>query len=233
MNDVAGHYLAVKGRLKNAAAAAGRPQDGVRLIAVSKTFPETAIREAYAAGCRDFGENYILEWFGKTEALADLSDIVWHVIGDVQSNKTKYAAERAHWLHTLSRLKTAERISVQRPSDMPPLQVCIEVNVSGEAAKHGVPPEDALPLALAAGKLPNIEVRGVMCVASANADEAELRRQFGTAAAVLQQFQTAGLNADTLSMGMSGDMETAVACGATMVRIGSAIFGGRDYGKAV
>lgn len=233
MNAIAEHYHAVRSRLQLAEQAAGRPQDSVRLIAVSKTFPETAIREAYAAGCRDFGENYIQEWFGKTEALADLPDITWHVIGDVQSNKTKYVAERAHWLHTVSRLKTAERLSAQRPAGMPPLQVCIEVNVSGEAAKHGVPPDEALPLALAADTLPNIDVRGIMCVASATDDDAELRRQFGTAADVLQRLQTAGLKADTLSMGMSGDMETAVACGASVVRIGSAIFGGRDYGKAV
>ncbi|MDO5059627.1 MAG: YggS family pyridoxal phosphate-dependent enzyme [Neisseria sp.] len=233
MTALAEQYRKVQTALREAERAAGRPEHSVKLLAVSKTFPETDIRAVYAAGCRDFGENYIQEWYGKTEALADLPDIVWHVIGDVQSNKTKFVAERAHWLHTVGRLKTVERISAQRPAGMPPLQICIEVNVSGEVAKHGVPPEEALPLALAASKLPNIQVRGLMCVASDTDDENELRRQFALMQQLLADFQTASLPADTLSMGMSGDMALAVDCGSTMVRVGSAIFGKRDYGKAV
>ena len=185
----------------------------------------------YAAGQRDFGENYIQEWYEKTEDLADLSDIVWHIIGDVQSNKTKFVAERAHWVHTIGRLKTARRLSAQRPSEMPPLQVCIEVNIAGEAAKHGVAPDEAVALACEVAKLPNLKMRGLMCVAKADAGEAELREAFGRMRVLLAELNAAGVAADVLSMGMSGDMEIAVACGATHVRIGSAIFGRRDYSK--
>ncbi|QEY23884.1 YggS family pyridoxal phosphate-dependent enzyme [Neisseria animalis] len=225
------NYQTVCAAVRQAEAAAGREEDSVRLIAVSKTFPAEDIREVYAAGQRDFGENYIQEWYGKTEALADLPDIVWHVIGDVQSNKTKFVAERAHWLHTVSRLKTAQRISAQRPSAMPPLQVCIEVNIAAESAKHGVVPEEAVGLAKEVAKLPNIQVRGLMCVAAAEVGEAELARQFGRMKSLLADLNAAGIEADVLSMGMSADMSTAVRCGATHVRIGSAIFGNRTYGE--
>jgi pyridoxal phosphate enzyme, yggS family len=156
---------------------------------------------------------------------------VWHIIGDVQSNKTKFVAERAHWVHTIGRLKTARRLSAQRPSEMPPLQVCIEVNIAGEAAKHGVAPDEAVALACEVAKLPNLKMRGLMCVAKADAGEAELREAFGRMQALLAELNAAGVAADVLSMGMSGDMELAVACGATHVRIGSAIFGRRDYSK--
>ena len=181
------NYHNVLAQIAGAEASAGRKAGEVRLVAVGKTFPAGDIREVYAAGQRDFGENYIQEWYEKTEDLADLSDIVWHIIGDVQSNKTKFVAERAHWVHTIGRLKTARRLSAQRPSEMPPLQVCIEVNIAGEA--------------------------------------------FGRMRALLAELNAAGVVADVLSMGMSGDMEIAVACGATHVRIGSAIFGRRDYSK--
>ena len=203
----------------------------MRLVAVGKTFPTGDIREVYAAGQRDFGENYIQEWYEKTEDLADLSDIVWHIIGDVQSNKTKFVAERAHWVHTIGRLKTARRLSAQRPSEMPLLQVCIEVNIAGEAAKHGVAPDETVALACEVAKLPNLKMRGLMCVAKADAGEAELREAFGRMRVLLAELNAAGVAADVLSMGMSGDMEIAVACGATHVRIGSAIFGRRDYSK--
>ena len=221
----------VLARIARAEAAAGRNGGEVRLVAVSKTFPVGDIREVYAAGQRNFGENYIREWYEKTEALADLPDIVWHIIGDVQSNKTKFVAERAHWVHTIGRLKTAVRLSGQRPSEMPPLQVCIEVNIAGEAAKHGVAPDEAVALACEVAKLPNLKVRGLMCVAKADAGEAELREAFGRMQALLAELNAAGVAADVLSMGMSGDMELAIACGATHVRIGSAIFGRRDYSK--
>ena len=189
----------------------------------------SALREVYAAGQRDFGENYIQEWFEKTETLADLPDIVWHVIGDVQSNKTKFVAERAHWVHTIGRLKTARRLSEQRPSEMPSLQVCIEVNIAAEEAKHGVAPDEAVALALEVAKLPNIKVRGLMCVAKADSSDDELRSQFYTMQRLLAELNAAGVEADVLSMGMSGDMPIAVECGATHVRIGSAIFGKRHY----
>ncbi|MGF6148785.1 Predicted enzyme with a TIM-barrel fold [Kingella potus] len=217
--------------LAQAAAKAGRPSESVRLVAVSKTFPAADIRTLYAAGQRDFGENYVQEWQDKAESLADLPDIVWHIIGDVQSNKTKAVAERAHWVHTVGRLKTAQRLSAQRPSAMPPLQVCIEVNITGEAARHGVAPEEAVDLAAAAAKLPNLQVRGLMCVAEAGADEAALVKQFGKMRVLLAGLNAAGVAADVLSMGMSGDWEVAVDCGASHVRIGSAVFGRRDYGR--
>lgn len=225
------NYHNVLAQIAGAEASAGRNAGEVRLVAVGKTFPAGDIREVYAAGQRDFGENYIQEWYEKTEDLADLSDIVWHIIGDVQSNKTKFVAERAHWVHTIGRLKTARRLSAQRPSEMPPLQVCIEVNIAGEAAKHGVAPDEAVELACEVAKLPNLKMRGLMCVAKADAGEAELREAFGRMRVLLVELNAAGVAADVLSMGMSGDMEIAVACGATHVRIGSAIFGRRDYSK--
>lgn len=223
------NYQSVCAQLADAEQRAGRPAGSVRLVAVSKTFPASDIREIYMAGQRDFGENYIQEWFSKTEELADLPDIVWHVIGQVQSNKTRMVAQRAHWVHTVDKLKTAQRLSAQRPLEMPPLQVCIEVNIAGEANKHGVPPEEAVALACEVAKLPNLTVRGLMCVAEAAAGEEELRRQFERMQALLAELQAAGVAADVLSMGMSADMPLAVACGATHVRIGSAIFGRRDY----
>lgn len=223
------NYQSVCAQLADAEQRAGRPAGSVRLVAVSKTFPAADIREIYMAGQRDFGENYIQEWFSKTEELADLPDIVWHVIGQVQSNKTRMVAQRAHWVHTVDKLKTAQRLSAQRPLEMPPLQVCIEVNIAGEANKHGVPPEEAVALACEVAKLPNLTVRGLMCVAEAAAGEEELRRQFERMQALLAELQAAGVAADVLSMGMSADMPLAVACGATHVRIGSAIFGRRDY----
>lgn len=223
------NYQSVCAQLADAEQRAGRPAGSVRLVAVSKTFPAADIREVYTAGQRDFGENYIQEWFSKTEELADLPDIVWHVIGQVQSNKTRLVAQRAHWVHTVDKLKTAQRLSAQRPPEMPPLQVCIEVNIAGEANKHGVPPEEAVALACEVAKLPNLTVRGLMCVAEAAAGEEELRRQFERMQALLAELQAAGVAADVLSMGMSADMPLAVACGATHVRIGSAIFGRRDY----
>lgn len=223
------NLYAVETQIAQAAEAAGRLKESVRLVAVSKTFPAADIREVYAAGQRDFGENYIQEWYEKTETLADLPDIVWHVIGDVQSNKTRYVAERAHWVHTVSRLKTAQRLSAQRPPEMPPLQVCIEVNIAAEPNKHGVPPEEAAALAAEVAKLPNLNVRGLMCVAKAESSDEELRAQFQTMQRLLADVNAAGVAADVLSMGMSADMAAAVECGATHVRVGSAIFGKRDY----
>ena len=222
------NYAEVCRRIAEAEQKAGRQAGEVGLIAVSKTFPSDDIREVYAAGQRDFGENYIQEWYEKTETLADLPDIVWHVIGDVQSNKTKFVAERAHWVHTIGRLKTARRLSEQRPPEMPPLQVCIEVNIAGEEAKHGVAPDEAVALAVEVAKLPNVVVRGLMCVAKADSDDEALRVQFQTMQKLLAGLNAAGVHADVLSMGMSGDMPVAVACSATHVRIGSAIFGRRE-----
>ena len=207
----------------------GRMEHSVQLIAVSKTFPAADIRQIYAVGARHFGENYVQEWYEKTHALADLSDIVWHIIGDIQSNKTKYVAERAAWVHTISRLKIAQRLNDQRPDHLSPLQVCIEVNITGEVNKHGVSPEAAVALACEVAKLPKLQVRGFMCVAQANGDDVELRQQFHTMQQLLNDLNQVGISADVLSMGMSADMLLAIECGATHVRVGSAIFGKRDY----
>lgn len=229
MTSLQHNYQTVLSEITQTEAAAHRKPGGTKLVAVSKTFPASDIREVYDAGCRDFGENYIQEWYEKTEELADLPDIVWHVIGDIQSNKTKYVAERADWVHTIGRLKTAQRLSTQRPSEKPPLQVCIEVNIAAEPNKHGVAPEEAVTLAVEVAKLPNIQVRGLMCVAKAGSSDEELQRQFGRMRQLLADLNEAGIAADVLSMGMSADMEIAVECGATHVRVGSAIFGRRDY----
>lgn len=205
-------------------------QPRVCLIAVSKTFPAADIRTLYQVGQRDFGENYIQEFADKTTQLADLN-IIWHMIGQVQSNKSRVVAERAHWVHTLDREKIAHRLNDQRPASMPPLNVCIEVNIANEASKHGIAPQAAAVLSLAevVAGLPHLRLRGLMCVAQANSDVDSLRRQFSHMRILLQSMQDAGFAADVLSMGMSGDMDTAIACGATHVRVGSAIFGHRHY----
>ncbi|MCP2039930.1 pyridoxal phosphate enzyme (YggS family) [Neisseria sp. HSC-16F19] len=202
---------------------AARP---VTLIAVSKTFPPEDIRTLHTAGQRDFGENYIQEWQDKQTALAD-TDIIWHIIGHIQSNKSRVVAENAHWVHTVDREKIARRLSEQRPPHLPPLNVCIEVNIGAEAQKHGIAPEAVLSLAQTVAALPHLRLRGLMCVARADSTEAELTQQFTTMQQLLCQLQAAGLDTDVLSMGMSADMDTAIACGATHVRVGSAIFGHR------
>ena len=223
---------AVRARIWAAAEAAGRPEP--ELIAVSKTFPAADVRLlCQKSAQRDFGENYLQEFEEKSSELADIPDICWHIIGHIQSNKSRIAAERAHWVHTIDREKIARRLSDQRPETMPPLQVLIEVNIGGEDVKHGVPPQEETlrELAFQVASLPRLKLRGLMCVARLGSSEEELRRQFGRMNELLQFLQAQGLDVDVLSMGMSDDLETAVACGATHVRIGSAIFGQRDYGE--
>ncbi|MFV2030383.1 YggS family pyridoxal phosphate-dependent enzyme [Neisseria sp. S1] len=229
MNNLQQNYHEVCAKIADAVQVAGRTPQSVHLVAVGKTFPAADIRALYAEGQRDFGENYIQEWSAKAKELADCREIVWHIIGQIQSNKTRLVAETAHWVHTIDRLKTAQRLSSQRPDTMPPLQVCIEVNIAAEANKHGVPPAEAVALACEVAKLPKLQVRGLMCVAEADAGEDALRRQFETMRQLLADLQAAGIAADVLSMGMSADMALAVECGATHVRIGSAIFGKRNY----
>ena len=223
---------AVRARIWAAAEAAGRPEP--ELIAVSKTFPAADVRLlCQKSAQRDFGENYLQEFEEKSSELADIPDIRWHIIGHIQSNKSRIAAERAHWVHTVDREKIARRLSDQRPETMPPLQVLIEVNIGGEDVKHGVPPQEETlrGLAFQVASLPRLKLRGLMCVARLGSSEEELRQQFGRMNELLQFLQAQGLNVDVLSMGMSDDLETAVACGATHVRVGSAIFGKRDYGE--
>ena len=222
---------AVRARIWAAAEAAGRPEP--ELIAVSKTFPAADVRLLCQKSTqRDFGENYLQEFEEKSSELADIPDICWHIIGHIQSNKSRIAAERAHWVHTVDREKIARRLSDQRPETMPPLQVLIEVNIGGEDVKHGVPPQEETlrELAFQVASLPRLKLRGLMCVARLGSSEEELRQQFGRMNELLQFLQAQGLDVDVLSMGMSDDLETAVACGATHVRVGSAIFGQRDYG---
>ena len=223
---------AVRARIWAAAEAAGRPEP--ELLAVSKTFPAADVRLlCQKSAQRDFGENYLQEFEEKSSELADIPDICWHIIGHIQSNKSRIAAERAHWVHTIDREKIARRLSDQRPETMPPLQVLIEVNIGGEDVKHGVPPQEETlrELAFQVASLPRLKLRGLMCVARLGSSEEELRRQFGRMNELLQFLQAQGLDVDVLSMGMSDDLETAVACGATHVRVGSAIFGKRDYGE--
>jgi len=223
----------VRARIENAARAAGRPADTVRLLAVSKTFPPAAIRALHGLGQRAFGENYVQEAAAKMDALTDLTDVEWHLIGPLQSNKTKAAAERFAWVHTVDRAKVAERLSAARPAGMPFLNVCIQVNISGEASKSGVPPADALALARSVASLPRLAVRGLMGIAEATPVIATRRAQYRILRVLLDQCRAAGLTVDTLSMGMSADLEDAIAEGATIVRVGTALFGARETAQAM
>lgn len=197
-----------------------------QLVAVSKTFPAADIDVLYKEGQRDFGENYVQEWYEKSQALSD-RDIVWHFIGPLQSNKTRQVAEGAHWVHTIERLKIATRLNDQRPSNMPDLQVCIQVNVSAEANKSGVMPNEVAVLAEQIKALPRLKLRGLMCIPEATEDEAALASQFQIMQDLLKSLNQQGHTLDTLSMGMSADWPLAVTYGATHIRIGRELFGQR------
>lgn len=215
-------------RIAQACQKAGRAESDVQLLSVSKTFPAEAVREAHAAGERRFGENYVQEALAKIEALADVrSGIEWHLIGPLQSNKTRVVAEAFDWVQTVDRLKIAQRLSEQRPAHLPPLQVCIQVNTSGEESKSGVAPDEALALARAIAALPRLTLRGVMGLPAPSADAAEQGRQLQAVRVVFDFLRSEGLPLDTLSMGMSADLEAAVQQGSTLVRVGSALFGQR------
>ena len=207
---------------------AGRDAAGVQLLAVSKTFGPGAVREAHAAGQRAFGENYVQEALDKIASLADLrADLQWHCIGPLQSNKTRVVAENFDWVHSVDRLKVAQRLSDQRPPHLPPLQLCLQVNGDGGANKSGVPPAELLALARAVAALPRVQLRGLMAIPEpADGFEAQ-RALFEDIARLYEQLCADGLPLDTLSLGMSADLEAAVAVGSTMVRVGTAIFGGR------
>ena len=222
----------VNNRIAKACVTAGRAPAEVRLLAVSKTFGPQAVREAHAAGQSAFGENYVQEGLDKIEALADLrASLEWHCIGPLQSNKTRPVAEHFDWVHSIDRLKIAERLSAQRPAHLPPLDVCLQVNVDGGANKSGVPPEEALALARAVAVLPHLRLRGLMAIPEPAADFEAQRALCLRAHAVYQSIRDAGIELDTLSLGMSADLEAAISAGSTMVRVGTAIFGGRSYGK--
>jgi pyridoxal phosphate enzyme (YggS family) len=227
---IMGHYenawQAVVRRVAAAAIACGRAPESVQLLAVSKTFPAEAVRAVYDAGQRAFGENYVQEAAAKRAALADLTDVSWHLIGPLQSNKTALAAA-FDWVETVDRVKIAQRLSAQRPPGTPPLSVCIEVNVSGEASKSGVAATEAVALAREVAALPNLRVRGIMGIPAPTSDTEAARAQFRALARCYAACRDAGLAVDTLSMGMSADLELAIAEGATQVRVGTAIFGTR------
>ena len=226
MDTIEKRLQAVKSRIAAACAAAGRDPRDIVLVAVGKTFPADDLRAAHAAGQRDFGENQVQEALAKIERLGNLR-LVWHFIGPVQSNKTRAVAEHFDWVHSIDRLKIAERLSAQRPDALPPLQACVQVNVSGEASKSGVPPAEAPALARAVASLPRLRLRGLMTIPEPTTDAALARRRFETLRDLQGELVRGGLALDTLSMGMSDDFEAAIAAGATMVRVGSAIFGPR------
>lgn len=226
MDTVEKRLQAVKFRIQTAARASGRNPREIVLVAVSKTFPPEAIRAAHGAGQRDFGESYAQEAIAKMEALRDL-DLHWHFIGPLQSNKTRPVAERFDWVHSVDRVKVAERLSAQRPEGRGRLQLCIQVNLSGESTKSGVPLAEAKPLAHAVAALPRLTLRGLMTLPEPTEDEALQRQRFDALAALLDELRDEGLTVDTLSMGMSDDLEAAIASGSTMVRVGTAIFGAR------
>ena len=251
MTTITNALQAVRERIAQAAAAAARPVASIQLLAVSKTFPAAAVRQAYAAGQRAFGESYVQEAvdkIGRVEALlaADIESaasnpsagvaspagpllrpLEWHFIGPIQSNKTRLIAENFSWVHSLERARIADRLSAARPANLPDLQVCIQVNVSGEASKSGVAPEDLAQLARHVQTLPRLKLRGLMAIPEPTGDPARQREAFRRLRQLLEQLKSEGFQLDMLSMGMSDDLEAAIAEGATMVRVGSAIFGAR------
>ncbi len=226
MTAILSNLQAVKLAIVRAAREAGRSEDAVQLLAVSKTFAAEAVREAYHAGQLAFGENYLQEALDKIEALRDLP-LEWHFIGPIQSNKTRPIAENFAWVHSVDRLKIAGRLAAQRPPHLPPLNICLQVNVSGEESKSGVAPEAVAQLARAVARLPQLRLRGLMAI-PAPATGLQQRAPFARMRELLEDLNRQGLQLDTLSMGMSHDFAAAILEGATIVRIGTAIFGSRN-----
>ncbi len=225
---IAANLQTIHARLAGACQRAGREPRSVSLLAVSKTFGVDAILQAHACGQVAFGENYIQEAVDKITALAHLP-LQWHCIGPVQSNKTRLVARHFDWVHTIDRLKIAQRLSEQRPAELAPLQVCIQVNVDGGPTKSGVAPADALALARDVASLPRLVVRGIMCIPEPAPDFVAACEVFARARSLFDQMNASAMGLDTLSMGMSDDLEAAIASGSTLVRVGSAIFGARAY----
>ena len=226
MSTIQNNLQAVIARIAAACQASGRAPSAVRLVAVSKTFPEQAVRAAAGAGQRDFGENHVQEAMAKMQALADLP-LTWHFIGPIQSNKTRPIAQAFQWVHSIDREKVANRLSEARPAHLPPLKVCIQVNVSGESSKSGVAPGALPALAKRVSALPGLELRGLMAIPEPTPDAQLQQRRFRMLRELKDELARAGIALDTLSMGMSADLEAAIAEGATMVRVGTAIFGER------
>ncbi|CAL60517.1 Conserved hypothetical protein [Herminiimonas arsenicoxydans] len=234
MSVIRQNLQAVRQRITDAANSAQRDVHEVELLAVSKTFGADAVLAAAEAGQRAFGENYLQEALDKMDAVRAIRPdlpLEWHFIGPVQSNKTRPIAEHFDWVHAVDREKIAHRLSEQRPATLPPLNICLQVNISGEASKSGALPADAPGLAKAIAKLPHLRLRGLMAIPEPEDDEVRQRRSFHQLRVLYEQLRAEGLPLDTLSMGMSADMPAAIAEGATIVRIGSAIFGTRNYAK--
>jgi len=227
MTTISTNLQAVKQRIVQAANAAVRPADQVHLLAVSKTWPAEAVRDAFQAGQTAFGESYLQEALAKIEALRDLP-LQWHFIGPIQSNKTRAIAEHFDWVHSIDRLKVAERLSEGRPKGLAPLNVCLQVNISGETTKSGVAIAQVATLAKAVQALPHLALRGLMAIPKETTDYALQREQFKMLKLLFDQLNAEGLQLDTLSMGMSHDLEAAIVEGATIVRVGAAIFGTRE-----
>ena len=225
---IADNLLRVHERIASACTRAGRPVQSVTLLVVSKTFPAEAVREAVAAGESRFGENYVQEGLAKIEGLAELRErIAWHLIGPLQSNKTRVVAQAFDWVHSIDRLKTAERLGAQRPAGLPPLNVCLQVNISGEASKAGFAAAGVAGAAHTVAALPRLALRGLMAIPEPEGEFEAQRRPHRALRLLFETLQRDGLALDTLSMGMSADLEAAIAEGATLVRVGSAIFGAR------
>jgi len=217
----------VQERIADACLRNHRESSGVVLLAVSKTFPSSDIRALYLTGQRNFGENYVQELIEKHAALSDCKALVWHFIGPLQSNKTRSVAELADWVHSIDRLKVVERLSAQRPEHLPDLNVCIQINVSGEVSKSGISPDECLELASKICQLPRIKLRGLMCIPEASRDAVHLASQFKILRNLQSQLMSHDITLDVLSMGMSSDLEIAISEGSTLVRIGTALFGSR------
>lgn len=226
-NTIAERLQATLSAIAKAAELAQRPASDIQLLAVSKTKPVSDIMLAYTAGQRHFGENYVQEGVAKTEELAHLSDLVWHFIGPIQSNKSAFVAKNFSWCHSIDRLKIAKRLSAQRPEALPALNVCIQVNINMEETKSGFAPEEVSSAAQIIAALPNLNLRGLMAIPKASQSEPELAATFAALHDMFTDLQTHYPSVDTLSMGMSSDLELAVASGSTMVRVGTGIFGAR------
>lgn len=235
MSAIAYNLQAVRERIAQAARAVSREPHEVTLLAVSKTFDAGCVAAALAAGQSAFGENYLQEALDKMAALRALQPdaaVAWHFIGPIQSNKTRPIAEHFDWAHSIDREKIAQRLSAQRPPQLPPLNVCVQVNVSNEASKSGAALDEAAAIARAAVALPRLRLRGLMAIPEPSDDVQQQRAAFRRVRELFDALRAEGLPLDTLSMGMSGDLEAAVAEGATIVRVGTAIFGQRDYSRA-
>ncbi|MBI2381231.1 MAG: YggS family pyridoxal phosphate-dependent enzyme [Gammaproteobacteria bacterium] len=230
METIASRLAAVRARIAAAEAKARRPAGSVRLLAVSKTYGADAVREAHAAGQSAFGENYVQEGAAKLAACADLP-LAWHFIGPLQANKTRAVAEAFAWVQSVDRERIARRLAEQRPAHLPPLNVCLQVNISGEASKSGIAPAELPALADQVAALPGLALRGLMAIPEATEDEAAQRRAFAALRGLFERLRATHPGLDTLSMGMSGDLEAAIAEGATLVRVGTAIFGSRTQGQ--